>query len=151
MSPSLSQGQSLFHAHPPLALLKLADSPDAGCPAGDTESDTGHGRGRQVLVCRACRTTITRPELGVEINGSHSHVFFNPHGLVFELGCFATAVNLRTAGPRTDEFTWFAGYHWQAVLCAGCSTLLGWRYSGWGGGFFGLIRTALDETDEQPL
>ncbi|EGB15306.1 hypothetical protein DND132_2101 [Pseudodesulfovibrio mercurii] len=106
------------------------------------ESETGG-----VLVCRACRSRITRRDLGMEINGRHRHVFFNPQGLVFELGCFASARNLTPAGPETDEFTWFPGHRWQVVLCTGCSTQLGWRFSGEEGGFFGLILKALLEEE----
>jgi hypothetical protein len=100
-----------------------------------------------VLVCRACRSRITRRDLGMEINGRHRHVFFNPEGLVFELGCFASARNLTAAGPETGEFTWFPGYRWQVVLCTGCSSQLGWRYVGDDGGFFGLILKALLEEE----
>ena len=103
-----------------------------------------------VLVCRACRSRITRRDLGMEINGRHRHVFFNPDGLVFELGCFASAKNLSPAGPETGEFTWFPGYRWQVVLCTGCSTQLGWRYVGDEGGFFGLILKALMEEPGSP-
>ena len=112
-------------------------------PAKRSEPDAG-GRG-PILICRACRSRITRRDLGMEVNGSHRHVFFNPHGDVFELGCFASAKNLVPTGPKTDEFTWFPGYVWQVVACTGCSTQLGWRYTGKGGGFFGLILTALAE------
>ena len=101
-----------------------------------------------VLVCRACRSRITRRDLGMEVDGSHRHVFFNSAGLVFELGCFASAKNVLPTGPRTDEFTWFPGFEWQAVACTGCVTQLGWRYTGPQGGFFGLILSALMEEEQ---
>jgi hypothetical protein len=122
------------------------DGADENAPGGSSqpvEAETGG-----VLVCRACRSRITRRDLGMEINGRHRHVFFNPQGLVFELGCFASARNLMPAGPETDEFTWFPGYRWQVVLCTGCSTQLGWRYVGEQGGFFGLILKALLEEEQ---
>lgn len=124
----------------------LPGGPGAGEGPGErpepVDAETGG-----VLVCRACRSRITRRDLGMEINGRHRHVFFNPEGLVFELGCFASARNLAPAGPETDEFTWFPGYRWQVVLCTGCSTQLGWRYVGGDGGFFGLILKALLEEE----
>lgn len=123
------------------------NAPD-GVPDGSPDPDSNPDTARPVLVCRACRTVVTRPELAVEVNGSHRHVFFNPHGFVFDLGCFASARNVLPTGPRTDEFTWFAGYRWQAVVCAGCAGLLGWRYTGQGHAFFGLILPALTETGE---
>lgn len=145
--------------HPPPLFKKAPDTdpePDRAAPDGvpggapDAAPDPGSNPGttRPVLVCRACRTVVTRPELAVEVDGSHRHVFFNPHGLVFDLGCFASARNALPTGPRTDEFTWFAGYRWQAVVCAGCAGLLGWRYTGRGHAFFGLILPALVEADE---
>ncbi len=109
------------------------------------EESTGHG-GRK-LVCKTCRTVITRPDLGMEVDGKHRHVFFNPHGYVFELGCFASARNVIPTGPKTEEFTWFPEYAWQFVACAGCQAQLGWRYTGNKGGFYGLILKSLIEEE----
>lgn len=121
------------------------DPERTGEPEHFPEDETGHG-GRK-LVCKLCRTVITRRDLGMEVDGSHTHVFFNPHGYVFELGCFASAKNIVPSGPKTDEFTWFPGYTWQAVGCSGCQSLLGWRYTGRSGGFYGLILSALTEEE----
>jgi len=116
-------------------------------PEGGSRPEPVEDEDRRALVCRACRTAITRPDLAMEVNGGHRHVFFNPHGLVFELGCFASARNVLPRGPKTDEFTWFPGYAWQVVTCTGCASQLGWRYTSAGGGFFGLILAALIEED----
>lgn len=136
------------HAITPFYLLKgEADDPPGG--GGKTEqtlkSDIGHGG--KALVCKVCHSRITRPDLGMRVNGEQRHVFFNPHGYVFEIGCFASAKNLAKTGPKTDEFTWFPGYAWQAVGCTGCATLLGWRYTGQDDGFYGLILKALIEEE----
>ncbi len=120
-------------------------SQDEGKPDLSFDADTGHG-GR-VLVCKVCRSIITRRNLGMEIDGKHLHVFFNPHGYVFELGCFASAKNIIPTGPKTDEFTWFPNYAWQVVACSGCQEQLGWRYTGDKGGFYGLIVKALIEEE----
>lgn len=137
--------------HPP-SIFKNAPGkncgPDQTTPDGAPDPDSNPDTARPVLVCRVCRTVVTRPDLAVKVDGSHRHVFFNPHGLVFDLGCFASARNVLPTGPRTDEFTWFAGYRWQAVVCAGCAGLLGWRYTGQEHAFFGLILPALIETGE---
>lgn len=135
----------------------LRGEPKRNPPSPD-DSGPGEGtRGRPepvdaetggVLVCRACRSRITRPDLGMEINGAHRHVFFNPDGLVFELGCFASARNLTPMGPETGAYTWFPGYRWQVVRCTGCASQLGWRYMGEDGGFFGLILKALLEEED---
>ena len=132
-------------------LRALRDGQDAKKPAAKGRVGTGRqpdpdesGHG-SVLVCRFCRSKITRRDLGMEVNGSHRHVFFNPHGQVFELGCFASAKNVLPTGPKTDAFTWFPGFVWQVVACTGCLAQLGWRYTGGSSGFFGLILTALAE------
>ncbi|MFH1913687.1 MAG: cereblon family protein [Pseudomonadota bacterium] len=149
------------HDRPPTSLFK--DTP--GDAPGDTgrddadqttpdnapgnASDTGSSPdpARPVLVCRACGMAVTTRELAVAVNGAHSHVFFNPYGHVFEIGCFASARNILPTGPRTAEFSWFAGYAWQALVCAGCAGMLGWRFTGHGHAFFGLILPALVEVD----
>lgn len=124
--------------------------PDGDPGKGGTErAGTGsqsEARNREpggVLVCRACRARITSPDLAMEVDGSHVHVFFNPYGLVFELGCFASAKNLVSLGQPTAEYTWFPGHRWQTVICAQCRAQLGWRFLGADSGFFGLIRKNL--------
>jgi hypothetical protein len=93
-----------------------------------------------LIVCRQCRQSIARPSDGIAVNGAHRHVFANPHGLVFEIGCFRAATGCGVVGPASDEFTWFAGYLWQTLLCTGCLSHLGWSFSaGSGDLFFGLI------------
>jgi len=137
--------------HISLPHILLKDAVDGGGAgneiAEDKESKASTGHGGRKLVCKLCRSVITRQELGMEVNGQHRHVFFNPHGYVFELGCFASAKNVVPTGPKTDEFTWFPGLTWQVVACAHCASQLGWRYTGGDGGFYGLILTALIEEE----
>jgi len=138
-----------FHQEPnyPLWLKGEPAGPEKGEdePELFPEQTTGHGNRK--LVCKLCRSVITRRELGMEVNGKHEHVFFNPYGMVFELGCFASAKNVVPVGPKSEEFTWFPDFAWQVVGCAGCATQLGWRYTGKGGGFYGLIMHALVEEE----
>lgn len=131
---------------PPLFLLKDMAETDADTVVTD-ETDDERDHGRSKLVCKTCRSVITRPDLGMEVDGRFRHVFFNPHGYVFELGCFASAKNVTPTGPKTDEFTWFPGFAWQVVACNHCQAQLGWRYTGDTGGFYGLILTALVEEE----
>jgi hypothetical protein len=92
------------------------------------------------LLCAACRVRITWKEASISINGRHKHVFINPAGLVFELGCFSMAENLSGLGTATSEFTWFPGYSWQTMFCSDCHSQLGWSYHKEGGStFFGFI------------
>lgn len=94
-----------------------------------------------VIVCRQCRKNITDPTQRFSVDGSHHHTFANPHGLIFDIGCFQSAIGCRRIGPVSDEFTWFKGYHWQIVVCAGCMVHLGWFFLEPGGQhyFYGLI------------
>ena len=94
----------------------------------------------QWLVCVHCGRGITQPPSRISIDGGYKHTFANPHGIVFEIGCFTKAVGCLPIGEASDEFSWFRGYKWRIVICAGCSTHLGWRFeSGLGDNFYGLI------------
>jgi hypothetical protein len=96
-------------------------------------------QGEPVIVCRACAAAVTRPQEAVAMAGAHRHTFANPHGIVFEIACFADAPGCTQVGAATDEFTWFAGYDWRIAICGTCHEHLGWRFQADGGGFYGLI------------
>ena len=101
---------------------------------------------QEYILCRQCRQAITRPAERIEVQGTHRHTFANPHGLVFEIGCFHHAVGCGYAGAASDEFTWFPGYSWKICFCALCLTHLGWIFSSPGGNaFHGLILDRLIE------
>ena len=103
---------------------------------------------KKAIVCKACQNVITYPGYKIAVNGKHEHVFFNPHGIVFEVGCFSHATGCLPVGSSTLEFTWFEGYAWKIVICSSCFEHMGWQYLGEsGGGFFGLILTNLEEKD----
>ncbi|WP_051617205.1 cereblon family protein [Desulfonatronovibrio hydrogenovorans] len=111
-------------------------------PDSITLEDDQERPGKGQIICSLCRAIITEDVYAVNINGSHAHVFVNPQGLVFEVGCFSKAENITGLGPVTEEFTWFPGYFWQTALCTACRTQLGWIYSGSESGavsFFGFI------------
>ena len=80
------------------------------------------------ILCRQCRQAITRPAERITVQGSHQHTFANPHGIVFEIGCFKTAQGCGYAGLPSTEFTWFAGYAWRVCYCTLCLTHLGWMF-----------------------
>ncbi len=99
-----------------------------------------------VLRCRACGAAITSMGQRTAVNGRHDHVFFNPHGHVFEIGCFARAPGAFPTSPPSTEFSWFPGLTWQVAACAACRVHLGWRFQdGRHSGFFGLILDRLIE------
>jgi hypothetical protein len=97
------------------------------------------------ILCRRCLQAVTTTDQRISVDGAHRHVFANPHGLVFEIGCFAQVSNCAASGPATDEFTWFAGHAWQVVLCARCLTHLGWVFDAVADRFYGLIAARLIE------
>ncbi len=106
-------------------------------PEKDEEAeDRAPGRN---LLCRVCLSIITSEEEGISMSGSHRHVFVNPSGVVYAVGCFRSAPGCLRTGTPTLEYTWFAGYLWSYALCARCGLHLGWYYESGGGGFFGLI------------
>lgn len=122
----------------PLHLLQKLD----GSPAGDVRTVEKEGDTAEEtpsLVCKTCGTVITRQEYGIEVNGAHRHTFMNPAGVVFRIGCFSEAGGCYVMGAPTTEYTWFAGYAWRYIVCAGCLSHLGWHYRAGEGGFFGLI------------
>lgn len=115
-------------------------------PAGDIQDRFGLEEDRQrVFVCRTCGHAITRLQDRIAKNGMHAHALFNPAGILFEVGCFATAMGCRFEGAFTTEFTWFPGYAWRFAMCRQCSVHLGWEYRGTVDGFVGLIMTELRE------
>ena len=94
----------------------------------------------KAIRCANCGFGITTAKERIEMDGRHSHVFNNPSGYLFEIGCFASAPGCVNRGEPIMEFTWFAGFAWRFALCGGCSAHLGWLYqSGSGRSFYGLI------------
>jgi hypothetical protein len=82
---------------------------------------------------------VTGGEQRFAVGGAHRHTFFNPAGIVYEVGCFRQAVGCIASGPPSAEFTWFAGHLWRIALCRRCRTHLGWHFTSGDESFFGLI------------
>ena len=116
----------------------------------DEEEDQENSEGRR-LYCAKCRRLITREDQRIRIQGMHEHVFSNPQGLVFRIGCFATAPGCGHVGAPTEEWTWFPGHQWQIAVCGSCGAHIGWRYiSGDGNLFHGLILWSLVSEASNP-
>jgi len=98
----------------------------------------------RALLCRACSIPITTAKQRIEKEGKHLHTFFNPAGIVYEVGCFRNAPGCVTYGPPSSEFAWFSGYTWQIVCCRKCREHLGWVFAA-EDEFFGLIVRKLIE------
>ena len=97
------------------------------------------------LYCRVCGKAITTKEQAIKVNASFCHTFFNPAGIVFELGCYKKAPGCITVGVPSSEFSWFAGHRWSFALCSACETHLGWYFDSGGSTFWGLILNTLKE------
>ena len=102
-------------------------SPKASEPARE-EAPEQVPEEEQYILCRQCRQAITRPAERITVQGAHHHTFANPHGIVFEIGCFKFAQGCGYAGPPSTEFTWFSGYAWRVSFCTLCLTHLGWVF-----------------------
>lgn len=110
------------------------------------EGETEHQEERSVL-CKACGHRITTSNHVVEVEGKHRHTFFNPAGVLFEIGCFSDAPGSEIWGVPTTEFAWFKGFAWRFTNCAGCHNHIGWQFlSGADRSFYGLVLNRL--TDE---
>ncbi len=67
--------------------------------------------------------------------------FFNPSGELMEVVTVRVAPGLRSVGPPTTEFSWFAGTAWTVGACGGCGVQIGWRWASTDGpeSFAGLL------------
>ena len=112
-----------------------------GAPIGYVENETEEKVSEEeYILCRQCRSILTHPTEQIAVQGAHQHTFANPHGIVFEIGCFNTVRGCGYAGPASDEFTWFKGFSWRVAVCVMCLTHLGWFFeSRDGSNFHGLI------------
>ncbi len=91
------------------------------------------------LLCIKCKFPIAQESDRIQINEKHQHVFANPNGHIYQIGCFARAPGCFVFGDETSYFTWFPGYAWRIALCGKCGTLLGWAFQLKENHFFGLI------------
>jgi hypothetical protein len=98
------------------------------------------------ILCRTCRYQITTREKKRAVNGQHQHIFNNPAGIFYEIGCFSAANGCVNHGTPTIEHTWFTGFAWRYALCTNCLTHLGWFFQSGDDSFYGLILKNLEET-----
>ena len=98
---------------------------------------------REAVLCSFCYGAVTDTDNCIAVNGSHSHIFANPHGYVFEIGCYKRAAGCVAMPAPSVEFSWFRGYHWQVAICKTCSSHLGWYFQSNESSFFGLIQKYL--------
>lgn len=121
---------------------EVKDSP--GRDSQSIEKDETEKEQQKGLLCRHCRLLITTTKERQDKTGKHLHTFFNPAGVVYEIGCFKRAPGCVPFGASSTEFAWFKGYSWQIVYCRGCQQHMGWMFSG-EDQFFGIIVNKLIE------
>lgn len=108
------------------------------------KDDTVTAESEVVYYCSICRHLIVTAAEMTEVNGQHRHVYANPVGNVFEIGCFSKSPGCISHGISTTECSWFAGFSWRYSLCGQCHTHLGWKYTSHNhGSFWGLILNML--------
>lgn len=101
---------------------------------------------RRHLLCARCGMRITNHAWRIRVAAGHEHTLFNPHGVVFHIGCFARAPGCITRGPESREFTWFKDHGWTLAGCSRCRIHLGWRFRHDSATtFFGLVLNRLKE------
>ncbi len=105
-------------------------------------------RRQRLLLCASCQAPITWVAARTEVNGDHLHSFFNPHGIIFHIGCFSEAPGCAPASLASSEFTWFPGFSWRVAHCGRCNEHLGWSFQGELNHFHGLILDRLLERGE---
>lgn len=129
-----------------LAVLQKIEDAEIEALLAENAEETAK-EDKAFLLCGVCHHPITSIEYAIEIAGHHRHVFSNPLGLQFEIGCFSLANGCTNQGEATTQHTWFAGYQWRVALCANCHAHLGWQYLPLAPGpsFYGLILAHLIE------
>lgn len=128
----------------PPTLLFRGGSEAPGVTRDSSTRDESDNEQSRALLCRTCSIPITTEKQRIEKEGKHFHTFFNPAGIVYEIGCFRSAPGCLTYGPQSTEFAWFTGYKWQVVCCSSCQDHLGWKFDA-DDEFFGLIIKKLKE------
>jgi hypothetical protein len=93
----------------------------------------------EIIICASCNNHITDLACQIIVNKSFYHTFANPHGCVFEIGCFSDAIGCMASSIASMEFSWFFGFSWKIGVCNNCSTHLGWIFLSKSDRFYGLI------------
>ena len=110
-----------------------------------SEDEEVGARSDAKLLCAVCGNPVTGDDQRIEVAGAHRHTFANPHGFVFNIGCFRLAPGSVADSRAFTEFSWFEGYAWSLAVCAMCGSHLGWRFSAEGDRFYGLVLDRLIE------
>ena len=104
--------------------------------------------GDEAFLCYLCKAKITEKKYIISISGNTPyHSFTNPYGFSFNVITVSYCEMIIEGSSPVSEHTWFPGYCWTVLSCAGCSEHLGWRFisvkNKIPGSFYGLIRDKL--------
>jgi|TARA_B100000809_G_scaffold75340_3_gene73073 hypothetical protein len=80
------------------------------------------------VFCLACSHVLAHAHDRLNIDGSHEHVFSNPHGFTHHFGCYQEALGCAIEGPPVAADSWFPGYLWRLAMCADCGQHIGWLF-----------------------
>jgi hypothetical protein len=123
----------------PLFFLFEVDTEDESAVMTEKKAEEAPEE-EEIVRCSLCHEMVTNVSEKMSVSGGHQHVFTNPHGYIFEIGCFRNAPGCLNVGDSTGEFTWFSGYVWCYAVCRHCHSHLGWLFeNGKGDAFYGLI------------
>lgn len=129
--PSLSKNLALHQTshHPPTHFFfqKFTDAQFEQIQLKYLEQQHCEEKKDQIL-CKICQHGITSQNRKIEVNGRHQHIFSNPLGISYEIGCFSAANRCVNKGTASLEYTWFKGFIWRFALCSNCYAILGWFY-----------------------
>ncbi|MGM0574388.1 MAG: cereblon family protein [Myxococcota bacterium] len=132
---------------PPRWCLRRAERTERGDEAPEAAAGGGP-EPRRTVVCASCEHRLTEGAARIEVDGEHAHSFVNPHGLVFDVRCFARADGVQGMGALEHYWSWFPGYGWRVACCAGCGRHVGWLFERGGDAFAGLIDDRIREASE---
>ena len=139
MFPIITDG---FHTIQPMRDFRVpSEKENANVPEASVENKAKEKTSEEeYILCKQCLQVITSPDERIIVQGSHAHTFSNPHGMVYNIGCFRSVRGCGYVGPATDEFTWFRGFSWRIAVCSMCLTHIGWLFESRGNeNFNGLI------------
>lgn len=125
-------------------LLKNKIYNDIFTPSLESYEDKSEKTDKGIL-CAFCENLITSHKNKINIYGSHSHIFTNPNGFIYEIGVFSEAEGCFVYGEPSSLHSWFPPYKWNFAICNKCSSHLGWNFKIVQNAFFGLILIKLNQ------
>jgi hypothetical protein len=122
----------------PLLLLDLEkEAPPADHDAPSDSDDVNDPE--RVVRCATCDHEVARFDDRFAQDGRAEHVFTNPGGYTFVIGCWRQAAGCVGIGEESTEWSWFPGCAWRVAVCRKCTAQLGWLFRGDDVTFAGLI------------